>query len=97
MYESRGFMTCMNLYDRGGSYMGPKMPQARSHHGHDDINFQAVSGRNVYNNVPSRSQPIKEIIVLDDSPEDEAGTSMGNEFLKRNQEQMNPLYSNFVN
>nr|GEX49341.1 hypothetical protein [Tanacetum cinerariifolium] len=88
-----GFVTYMNPYDGGGSYMGPMISQARSYHGHDAIDFQAVSGRNVYNNVPSGSQPIKEIIVLDDSPENEADNSLGNEFVKRNQEQMNPLYS----
>ncbi|GJT34200.1 hypothetical protein Tco_0924619 [Tanacetum coccineum] len=88
-----GFVTYMNPYDGGGSYMGPMIPQARSYHGHDAIDFQTVSGRNVYNNVPSGSQPIKEIIVLDDSPENEADNSLGNEFVKRNQEQMNPLYS----
>lgn len=87
-----GFMAPLDRYGRGGAYMGHNMPQTRPHHGHNVHDFQPVIGRNVYNNASS-SKPNKEIIIIDDSPENEDDDSMRNEFSNRNQVQMNPLYT----
>nr|XP_043619040.1 uncharacterized protein LOC122590928 [Erigeron canadensis] len=87
-----GFLEPMDHYDHGGPYLGPADSQARSYHGHNILDFQAVGGTNVYNVTSSSKSVDQEIIIIDDSPEIEADDCMRNEYLKKNQKQMNPVY-----
>ncbi|MFS7946480.1 hypothetical protein Hanom_Chr06g00536781 [Helianthus anomalus] len=55
------------------------------------MSTQAVNG-NFYS-APSSSRPVKEIIVIDNSLENDNDNTIRNRFSKGNQRQMNQLYS----
>ncbi|KVI10273.1 uncharacterized protein LOC112504760 [Cynara cardunculus var. scolymus] len=80
----RSFMA--DRYCHAVPNMGPMVPPARSYNGYNGVHSQTPRGRNLYNAAASSSNPIKEIIIIDDSPENEADDSTRNDqFLRRNQ------------
>ncbi|KAI7730406.1 hypothetical protein M8C21_025351 [Ambrosia artemisiifolia] len=91
----RGFTAPVDCYTNGGPYPEP----SRSHYVHNILDSQTISGRNVYNPA-SISRSIKEIVILDDSPKNEADdNTTRNRFLKENSGQMNPsdaAYQSYV-
>ncbi|KAF5781347.1 hypothetical protein HanXRQr2_Chr11g0482461 [Helianthus annuus] len=70
-----GFTTPVDYYGNRGPYLEP----SRAHYVHNDP--QTVGAGNVYN-LPSSSRPVKEIVIVDDSLENEDDITMRNRFLK---------------
>ncbi|KAL8237563.1 hypothetical protein R6Q59_018644 [Mikania micrantha] len=79
-----------SCYDSGGLYPGTSRP----HYVHNVVDSKTIAGKSGYY-VGSSSRPVKEIVMVDDSPENEEddNTTMQNSFFKGNQGQMNPLYT----